>query len=105
MDFNKIETRELEDGTFEHKHAFYGWWHPELRMHPTKLIIEHSVGCSGNMWTNVIKNVEVLKKDMQFSLQEVIEARYISNRSYWVGEVLRLTTWGFVPKFKVEEEE
>ncbi len=105
MEINKMKTRELEDGRIEHKHAFYNWWHPASRLHPTKLIIEHSVGCSGNMWTNVIRNVEVLKKDMQFSLQEVTEARYIQNRSYWVGEVLRLTTWGFVPKFKVEEEE
>ncbi len=105
MEYNKIDTRINEIGIKEHKHDYYDWWHPATRVHSSQYMLEHSVGCAGNMWTNVIKNVEVLKKDMQFSLQEVIEARYISNRSYWVGEVLRLTTWGFVPKFKVEEQE
>ncbi len=105
MEPNKVDRRELEDGTLEHKHAYYDWWHPETRIHSSQIMLKHSIGHCGDMWTTVDRNVEVLKKKMEFCLQQVTEARYINNRSYWVNEVLRLTTWGFVPKFKVEAEE
>lgn len=105
MEINKIDTRELEDGTIEHKHAYYDWWHPDKRIHSAQFMLKLSVGCAGDMWTSTDRNVEVHKKKMEFCLQQVTEARDINNRSYWMRKVLRLTTWGFVPKFKVEAEE
>ena len=105
MEFNKVDTRSNEIGIIEHKHDYYEWWHPATRVHSSQYMLEHSVGCAGDMWTTVDRNVEALKKEMEFYLQEVTKARYIKNRSYWMEQVLRLTTWGFIPIFKVEAEE
>jgi len=102
MEPNKVETRVRENGTIEHKHTWYGWWHPVTRIHSTPFMLECNVGCNGEMWTSTNRNVEVLKKDMIFSLQQATESQLIENRVYWMKEVLRLTTWGIVPVFKVD---
>ena len=97
----KVETRKKK-GIIEHKHAYYEWWHPVTRVHSSRML-EQNIGCFGDMWICVDRNIDALKKEMEHHLVKVKEAETIRDRAYWMGEVFKLTTWGIIPCFEVDE--
>lgn len=103
MNMGRKEQIRIKDGKKEHIHNFYDWWHPVTRKHDTDYVLEFNIGCLGEMWTCINRNIKILKKEMQLYLHYVLESRTINEREYWVGEVLRLTTWGITPSFTVDD--